>query len=217
SALLGEAALLSPQSAGLLATALAARGFTASAGDLIGAVQGGQGGRSPLDQSALPGGLFAAVRSTDSSASPFTGPQPVQQVQTPVPLRMVFANPASTALAPNAVGWSAQAAQPELGPGRVDPFLPLWMTWEVKLWPLARPADDTYPATLITDHFQLDGNGIDLTYRVQAGAATMPVAGATVSYPGTVVLSARARPSLTDQAARFLTDRAQDPAEPELR
>ena len=217
SALLGEAALLSPQSAGLLATALAARGFTASAGDLIGAVQGGQGGRSPLDQSALPGGLFAAVRSTDSSASPFTGPQPVQQVQTPVPLRMVFANPASTALAPNAVGWSAQAAQPELGPGRVDPFLPLWMTWEVKLWPLARPADDTYPATLITDHFELDGNGIDLTYRVQAGAPTMPLTATTVSYHGTVVLSAKALASLTDQIGRFLTDFAQDPAEPELR
>lgn len=227
SALLGEAALLSPQSAGLLASALAARGFTASLDNLTAAVQACQGGRSPLSGGAIEGGLYGAVRAVPPppdppgqlppGQSPFLGPQPAQQVTTPTPLRVVFANPQSSALAPDAVGWSAQAGHPELGTGRVDPLLPVWMTWEVTLWPLARPAGDNYPVTIVADDFELDDNGVDLTYRVTGGAPVMPLTKNPVRSRGAVVLSTKALASLTDQIDRFLTDFADDPADDELR
>ena len=149
-ALLGEAALLAPQSAGLLAAALHGRGFAASPADLAAAVQGCQGGGSPFAATsaaaspaaggAVPAadGLFGASRKVDTAASsggsPFAGPQPSQEL---TPLRVVFGNQAASALAPNSVGWSAQAEYPELGLGdsRADPFLPLWLSWSASTWP----------------------------------------------------------------------------------
>jgi hypothetical protein len=227
SALLGEAALLSPQSAGLLASALAARGFTASLDDLTAATQACQGGGSPLGGGAISGGLFGASHAVPAppdppgqlppGQSPFLGPQPAQQVATPISLRVVFANPRSSALAPDAVGWSAQAGHPELDPSRVDPFLPVWMTWDVTLWPLARPGGDDYPQTVVADAFVLDDNGVDLTYRLTNGAPAMPLTKNPVRSRGAVVLSTKALASLTDQIDRFRTDFASDPADDELR
>jgi hypothetical protein len=212
SALLGEAALLSPQSAGLLASALAVHGFQASSDELIAAVQHCQGGRSPLDKGALDGGLFAAA----AGASPFVGPEPVQQTAEPTPLHVVFSNAGATALAPSRVGWSAQRAYPELSATRVDPFLPLWMSWEVALRPLSRPDDDRYPTTTIVNNFQLDENGIDLTYLVANGAPAVPVAFTPTTSRGTALLSRRALASLTSQIDRYTQDFAADPADPEL-
>jgi hypothetical protein len=91
------------------------------------------------------------------------------------------------------------------------------MTWESTLWPLARPAGDNYLATIVADDFELDDNGADLTYRLTNGAPAMPLTKNPVRSKGAVVLSTKALASLTDQIDRFLTDFANDPADPELR
>jgi hypothetical protein len=234
SALLGEAALLSPQSAGLLAAVLSGHGFTGSAADLTSAVQGCQGGTSPLgagppgagqadggsDGSApAGGGLFAASRAADLAASkggsPFAGPQPAQEVTA---LRVVFANPASAALAPNSVGWSAQVTYPELA-GHADPFLPLWLTWQVATWPLDRHGEDQYPPALISGSFGFDERGIDLSYPVINGAppdGLITPRTSAVTSMGATMLSPKALGSLTDQIGRFIADFAKDKADLEL-
>jgi hypothetical protein len=111
-ALLGEAALLDPQYAGAIAAASGA----ADPGSLALAIAACQGGESPLD-AASAGGLYATVRAPGYRRVE----NPSESVQAPVALTATFTNAGQIALAPDAVGWSAQTALPEFTAARVDP------------------------------------------------------------------------------------------------
>jgi len=139
-------------------------------------------------------------------------PDPAQTVQAPAQLTVTFTNAASTALPPDAVGWNAQAALPEFSPTRTDPFLPVWMNWELRLDPLARDSGGSYATGTLQDKFSLSTDTIDLTYPLPAAFTT----GAPVSYHGTAVLSKKPFVSLTEQITRYLAEFPGDAADAEL-
>jgi hypothetical protein len=203
-AAIGEAALLDPQYAAAIATATGA----ADTATLAAAVAACQGGQSPLDPPAG-AGLFSAVHTAGYKRAA----DPAQSVQAPAPLTVTFANAAKTALPPDAVGWNTQTALPEFSATRVDPFLPVWMTWELQLNPLARETSGGgYAAGTLADKFVLGTDEIDLSYPVPAAFTT----GTPVSYSGTVVLSKKPFVSLTEQINLYLTEFPGDEADTEL-
>ena len=213
-AAIAEAALLDPQYAAAIATATGA----ADTGTLAASIAACQGGQSPLDPPVAaaggPGisstaGLYGAVHAAGYQRAP----DPAQSVQAPAPLTVTFANAAGTALPPDAVGWNAQTELPEFSATRADPFLPVWMTWELRLDPLARAAGGNYAAGTLADRFVLGTDEIDLSYPVPAAFTT----GAPVSYSGTVVLSKKPFVSLTEQINRYLAEFPGDEADTELK
>ena len=185
-AALGEAVLLDP----LWAPAIAA---AAGGGANAAAIAAAQGGSSALDGPQV-GGLFGAVRAPGYERKP----NPSSAVQVPAQLTVTFTNAAKTALAPDAVAWNAQAILPEFA-GRADPFLPVWLTWTVRLDPLVRGAETGYAPTALEDSFILDADAIDLTYRAPETFTT----GKPVTYRGAVVLSKKPMASLTQQIERL--------------
>jgi hypothetical protein len=201
-ALMGEGALLDPQ----YAAAIAAASGAADPSALATAIAASQGGQSPLD-GASDGGLYAAVR------APGYRPveNPTETVQAPVALTVTFTNAGQIALAPDAVGWNAQTALPEFSPTRMDPFLPVWLTWTVCLDPLAR-GDQGYAAKTMEDCFALDADGVDYVYPLPPSFTT----GGEVKYRGAVVLSKKPTVSLAEQISRYMADYPDDIADPEL-
>jgi len=202
-AVLGESALLDPQ----YAAAVAAAAGAPDPATLAGAVAAAQGGQSPLDPPAT-AGLYGAVHAGGYQRKA----SPSQTVQTPEQLTVTFTNAAGTALPPDAVGWNAQAALPEFTATRVDPFLPVWMTWEAQLDPLARGTGGSYAPSTLGDKFALDADQTDLTYPVPANFTT----GQPVGYTGAVVLSKKPFVSLTEQIDRYVAEFPGDAADPEL-
>ena len=198
-AAVAEAALLDPQYAAAIATA--------GGGIDPGAIAAAQGGRSPLDPPGA-SGLFGTVHAAGYQRAP----NPQQTVQAPEQLTVTFTNEAGTALAPDAVGWTAQAPLPEFAAARVDPFLPVWLTWKLRLDPLARGAGGAYPAGTLADKFNLDADATDLLYLVPANFTT----GQLVDYTGAVVLSKKPFVSLTEQINRYIAEFPDDDAGTEL-
>jgi len=198
-AALGESALLDPQYAATVAAAAGAPDPSVFAAALTAA----QGGQSPLDP-PVTGGLYGAVHAAGYQRTP----NPVQSVQQPQQLNVTFTNAAKTALAPDAVGWNTQVALPEFGPGRVDPYLPVWLTWQLRLDPLARGADGVYAAGTLEDRFSLDADAIDLAYPASASFTT----GALVDYAGAVVLSKKPFVSLLQQIDQYIAEFPADKA-----
>ncbi|HEX4832097.1 MAG TPA: hypothetical protein VH478_13520 [Trebonia sp.] len=186
-AVLAEAALLDPGWAAVIAAA-------AGQGPLAPALAACQGGGSPLD-GATAGGLYAAVRAAGYQRAA----DPAASATAPGPLTVTFTGASGPALPPDPVGWNAQAALPEFSATRADPFLPVWMTWELRLDPLARDAAGGYPAGTLADRFVLGDDEIDLAYAAPAAFTTR----APVSYQGTVVLSKKPFVSLTEQISRY--------------
>jgi hypothetical protein len=202
-ALLGEAALLDP----LYVAAVAAAAGAPDASTLAVAIAGCQGGRSPLDPPAS-AGLYAAIRADGAVRSP----NPQQTVSAPEALTVTFTNAAKTALEPDPVAWNAQTALRELSATRVDPYLPVWLTWQVRLDPLARGADADYEQTTLSERFRLDADAIDLSYPLPARFTTSQ----TVVYKGAVVLSKKPFASLTQQIDAYIAEFPQDEADPAL-
>lgn len=198
-AFLAEAALLDP----LHASAIAAATGTADAGQLTAAIAATQGGQSPLDSAAL-GGLFDAIRGEAWEPTE----NPAVTVQAPTALTTTFTNAAGTAWSPDAVGWSAQR-RVSLSKERVDPFLPVWLTWNVQLDPLAYSGGTIDPATIETEF-----DPTTLAYPLPASFTT----GELVGYHGSVALSKKPMVSLTQQIDRYIADFPHDDqADQELR
>jgi len=201
-----EASLLDPQYAAVVAAA-------AGNDTLAAAIAACEGGQSPLDPPAA-AGLFGAVHTAGYQRTT----NPAQSVQAPAPVTVTFTNAAGTALPPDAVGWNAQTALPEFSPTRVDPFLPVWMTWEMRLDPLARDStgsgdpDKNYAPGTLADQFILGTDEMDLGYPLPAAFTT----GQLVSYTGTVVLSKKPFVSLTEQINSYLKEFPGDEADTEL-
>jgi hypothetical protein len=131
-----------------------------------------------------------------------------QRTEDPAELTVTFSNAASIALPPDAVGWNDQTPLPEFSPSRLDPFLPVWLIWEGRLYPLDRDQGVSYPAGTLADRFILATDEIDLGYPVPAAFT----AKAPVTYNGTVVLSKKPFVSLTQQISTYLTEYPGDPA-----
>ncbi|WP_331768101.1 hypothetical protein [Embleya sp. NBC_00896] len=186
--LLAEAALLDPLYAPEIAAATAAPAV---------AITGCQGGQGAPD-----GGLYATVHAPGYVRTA----NPVASVRSPSPLSIAFTNSGGHALAPDAVGWNAQASLPASSPRGEDPFLPVWLTWHIMLDPLARGVDGRYSPGTLVERFVPDGAAGDLTYPVPAAFTT----GAPVAYSGAVVLSKKPMVGLTRQIDRYLTDLSTD-------
>ncbi|HEY1701352.1 MAG TPA: hypothetical protein VGG75_16735 [Trebonia sp.] len=203
-AALGESILLDPQ----YATAVAAAAGAPDQPGLPAALTAVQGGQSPLDRPPTDGpdgGLYGAVHA-DGYQRP---PNPVQSVQQPGPFTVTFTNATQTALAPDAAGWNAQIALPEFGPDRVDPFLPVWLTWSLRLAPLPRDGG-SYAAGTLRQNFTLDADSVDLGYRPGTFTA------GTVDYTGAVVLSKKPFASLLQQIDQYTAEFPHDEADARL-
>ena len=201
---------------GILQIAGASNSWTVAAGApnpgvfaaaIAAAIAAAQGGQSPLDP-PVTAGLYGAVHAAGYDRKP----NPVQAVQAPEQLTVTFTNAATTALAPDAVGWNAQTALPEFSPARVDPYLPVWLTRELRLDPLVRGPGGGYAAGTLGDRFSLDADVTDLIYPVPANFTT----GTPVRYRGAVVLSKKPFVSLTEQIDRYIAEFPGDAADPEL-
>jgi len=216
-ALAGEAALLMPLAAPLLGQVLAAMpgpgnpalpdptGFAA-------ALRLAQGGQSPLDATTQ-SGLFARVHASDYVPAPNAS---VAVTTDSLTLTFGFVN-ATAAYPPNAVGWTVQTALPEFTATRVDPFLPVWLTWSLQLDPLSPGPGADYVPSLVLDKYEFGPDAIDYDYRLLGNA---PVAGFTtgkpITYSGEVVLNVAPTKSLTTQIDRYRTDFRDDGSDPEL-
>jgi hypothetical protein len=213
-AVIAEAALLDPQYAATIAAATGAAGasVTMSTGALAAAIAACQGGQSPLEGPSAPGRYGPGLYDTVRVAGYQRAPDPAQATQAPEQLTITFTNAARTALPPDAVGWNAQVALPEFTATRADPFLPVWMNWDLRLDPLARDSGGGYAPATLESRFTLGLDTMDLTYPVPAAFTT----GTPVSYRGTVVLSKKPFVSLTEQIGRYLTEFPADAADAEL-
>jgi hypothetical protein len=208
-AALAEATLLDPQ----YATAIGTAADASAASTLAAAIAACQGGQSPLDP-PVAAGLFGTVHTAGYQRTA----DPAQSVQAPATLTVTFTNAAKTALPPDAVGWNTQTALPEFSATRVDPFLPVWMMWQVRLDPLARDStrsgdqSKNYDPQTLADRFILGTDEIDLSYPAPAVFTT----GQLVTYSGAVVLSKKPFVSLTEQINLYLTEFPGDEADTEL-
>jgi hypothetical protein len=214
-ALIGEAALLVPTLTPSCADAVAAAGGTgnpavADRDGFVAALRSAVGGLNPLP--SPPAGLYAAVRSTGYAGTP----NPVQAVTGPAPLTVTFGNANAAAYPPDPVGWNAPDLLPEFSPTRVDPFLPVFLIWQVAFVPLQRRAGQDYTPDNLTAYFGLDTDGVDSGYLVAGGAPVGFTTGVPVSYAGSTVLSARATINLARQIDAYLIDHPDDPAASEL-
>jgi hypothetical protein len=202
-AAIAESALLDPQYAAAIAAATSA----ADRGALAAAITACLGGQSPLDP-PVTSGLYGTVHAAGYQRTA----EVAQSVQAPAQLTVTVTNAARTALPPDAAGWNAQTALPEFSASRADPFLPVWMTWELRLDPLARDPGGSYATGTLADRFILGTDEIDLSYPLPAAFTT----GAPVTYSGTVVLSKKPFVSLTAQINLYLAEFPGDEADTEL-
>ena len=69
---------------------------------------------------------------------------PTETVSTPLALTVTFTNDVANAWPPDAVAWNTQTALPEFTPRRFDPFLPVFLIWNVQLEPLKRDDGSDY-------------------------------------------------------------------------
>jgi hypothetical protein len=152
---------------------------------------------APVSAAAATTALYGAVHTAG-----------YQRTEDPVELTVTFGNAGNIALPPDAVGWNDQTPLPEFSPTRLDPFLPVWLIWEGRLYPLDRDQSVSYPAGTLADRFILATDEIDLGYPVPVAFT----AKAPVTYDGAVVLSKKPFVSLTQQINTYLTEYPGDQA-----
>ena len=219
-ALLVEAHLLTPMLADTPAAALQAQGGSqnpavSSYANFVASLQSAQGGASPLD-AASTAGLFALVQ--QSSGAPPLNPQ--QASSSPLSLGFTFSNATASGYPPDAVAWNAQQAYPALGTAHYDPFLPLFMAWQVQFDPLRRdalnPADlPDYTPNVLAEYFAPDAEGLDYQYSLSGGQAGFTT-GQSSTYAGSVTLFKKPAHTLADQIKKYIQDYPKDPAEANL-
>jgi hypothetical protein len=214
-----EAYLLVPALAGVVADALAGRGgannpAAADRAGFLASLQAAQGGTSLLD-GPQGSGLYEAVRQAAETAGEVDLARPAA-----APLQIAFtfgADPGGQGRAPDPVGWNGQQVLPEFSdPGggrygmRVDPFMPVFLIWNVRFDALQR-SGDLYASDSLDRSFTLDKDGVEYTYRADAPPSF--AAGAEIG--GSIVLSKRPVFSLTRQIDVYMQnyrDAAADPA-----
>ncbi|MBV9762794.1 MAG: hypothetical protein JO340_19705 [Acidobacteriaceae bacterium] len=219
-AIVNEAALLVPTLAPLVANALKSQGgannpAVSEYDKFVQALQSAQGGLSPLEGG--PGeGLFAQVRT-----APFvTKPNPEQKIASPIPVDFTFTNSAAIGWPPDPIGWTAQMRQAlGFGSQRLDPFLPVWLVWEFRFYPLVRNSNSgsDYAPDNLTRYFRLNSQAIDYQYIVNDGVPVPFVAANALGYGSSVVLSKKPVYSLTEQIENYIKNYPDDPANDKLK
>jgi hypothetical protein len=219
-ALVGENALLTPMLARSVGSALENQGGTGNPASGTGlaaftsALQSAQGGLSPAD--GEPGkGLFGAIR--EDNYQPAPNPE---QSSTGTPLiAFIFSNAAGKGWPPDATGWNAQQALPDLNSGktvRLDPFLPTFLIWNAQLNPLVfnnmQNQQSNYEDANLTDYFQLDEEAIDYRYKMNGGQAVPFASRNEASMRNSVVLSKKPTYSLSAQIDNYVQNYPNDPA-----
>ena len=227
--LTGEAFLITPMLGGVVETTLAAAGgpnnpAVASPANFTTALMYAQGGLSPLDLDPNTGGVpappaGASLFSTISAAN--YNPQPNTSVQTATPqaLTIVFSNAANNGWAPNSIAWNTQTAYPEFAASRVDPFLPVFMIWNVNVNPLLWEQDkvnQVYSPSNITDFFALDPDGVDYLYNMNGSVPVPFTAPSPVTYSDAATMRSGAANVLSFQITSYINNNPGDPENPTL-
>jgi hypothetical protein len=203
--LVGEAYLLAPMLAGVVGAAVPA------VPNLAAALGSAQGGLSPLEGG--PGaGLYAAIRATGYVAAA----NPTSTSIGPVEIAFTFTNATSYGWAPDQVGWNAQQALPEFTPTRVDPFLPVYLIWGVRIYPLQWGDGQSYTATNLTQFFGLNADAVDYAYDMNGSTPVKFTSENYADYLSSVVLSTKPTFSLTSQIENYIKNYPKDPADPTL-
>lgn len=222
-ALTEEAVLITPMLAPVVTAALAAAGGTnnpaiASPQNCTTSLMYAQGGLSTLDVSPNMGGvptppassLFATVYADDYKPAANT----IISVAAPLALQVEFTNANKNGWAPDNAGWITQLEVPGFPSTRFDPFLPIFMIWNVSMSPLQWEQDKLnqfYSETNITDFFTLDNDGVDYVYKMSGGAAVPFSSSNTVSYEDDATMRSGATGVLSYQITNFLANNPDDP------
>jgi hypothetical protein len=180
-ALLGEACLLDPTLAPVLAAKL---GGAVPAGDLQGALNDVAGQIARAWRAGAPEGAALSIPAVLTGLCATAG---TLQVTLP-------------GQAPQGAGLTAR-------PGDVweDPFLPLFLVWKASFRAPQKGAalgGTRYDPAFVTSRFQLDENTIDL---VPSGGA-MPTEAGAATLSGSIPLSSRAADPLLDQIRQYLQE-----------
>ena len=219
-ALVAEAFLLTMSLAGVCADALKAQGgannpAVVDYNGFVASLQAAQGGASPLENPSS-AGLYAAIRADKYKPAA----NPSQSVTQPLLLSVTFTNATGSGWAPDAVGWMAQSHPPGFPAGRVDPFLPMYVIWSVRLRPLSwgsvGPGQLNYTADNLVRYFELTSDAVDYRYLMSGGLPVDFTIPAPSSYSSATLLSKKPVVSLTSQIDRYLDDYPNDPADPLL-
>jgi hypothetical protein len=226
--LTGEAFLITPMLAVQVTSALAVTGgngnpAVASATNFTLSLMYAQSGLSPLDIAPNPGGitaptgkgLFDLINNQDYQP----GTALTISVTGPQALTATWTNAANDGYSSGPVGWNTQTALPEFTASRVDPFMPIFMIWNVNVSPLQWGQDATnqlYSATNITDYFNLDTDGVDYVYKMNGTAPlpfTSPVA---VGYEDDATMRSGATGVLSYQITNYINNNPNDPEDATL-
>lgn len=224
SALLGEAAFLMPVWAYAVGAALKALGGAnnPASGDMnafVAALQSAQGDWTTGFFAAVHAPNYVAVKNPTASSAAHVTPA----------LSLIFTNASNAAWAPDPVAWNAQNHPDGFPATRIDPFIPVFLTWSATIDPLTRntvppldpdcqrsdgqpgggqnlQAPDTYNAANLTQYFTLDAEAIENLYQLGAPFTT----GNPVAYSGSAILSRTATYSLAKQIERYIQDNPDD-------
>jgi hypothetical protein len=216
-ALIQEATLLMPDLATVAASALQWQNGKPNnlAADqqaaFVAALKLAQGGGSgALEDGTTPfTGLFQAVRASNY----VTKANLEVSISEPTAIKISFTNSAANGWAPNAVAWNTQLQHKEFSDQRFDPFLPIYLTWKLSLYPIKKGKDpQNYAASNLTDFFKMDEYAIDYEYDAQKPPFTI---GNKISYSGSAILSKKATFSLTSQIDNFIANYPGDPNDSE--
>ncbi|MFZ6678812.1 hypothetical protein [Undibacterium sp. Tian12W] len=233
SALLGEACLITPMLTTAVTSALATKGgannpAVASAAAFTISLMYAQGGLSPLDIAPNAGGvptppaspessLFTTVASDNYQAAA----NPAIAVSAPQSLNITFSNAASNGWAPNTIGWSTQATPAGFPSSQVNPFLPVFMVWNVRLNPLLWEAKDSngnaiYSPSNLTDFFTLDTDAVDYVYKMNGSQAVNFTSPDAITYGNSSTMSSNSTGVLVYQINSYIASHPGDPDNPTL-
>ena len=223
--LLQECFLVNPMMAPAIASAIKKLGGPTNpvidnAGGFENAFMQATGGWSP-SMGVYNGGLFDLVRSPAFIQHP--APNPIENISAPLNIDFSFTNSNNSGWAPDPVGWSVQENYSHFETGhmppgyhRWDPFLPVFLVWNVTFTPLLPENNGSYTPGNITDFFEMDPEDIDNQYRLQNGKAVDFTTDNGIIYANTVSLSKKVTFSLSDQIDNFVQNYPQDLADTRL-
>lgn len=229
--LIGEAYLLTPMLATVVAAALAAQGggnnpAVSSLDDFVISLMYGQGGLSPLDIAPHPGGIptppAESLYATVGAENYVPAKNETITVAAPQALTFTFTNGNDNGWPPNIVAWTTQKALTAFSSDRVDPFLPIFMIWNVKLDPLKRESTDAndneiYTDTNLTDYFVLDTDAIDYQYIMNGDTPVPFTVGKNVGYGNSATMSSSSTGVLVHQINSYIASHPNDPEDDTLK
>lgn len=216
--LLAEAFLITPMLTAATTSALAAQGgannpAVLSAMNFTITLMSAQGGLSPLEILPSPGGVPSSTAASLFSTVRSSNYKPVANnsiaIASPQQLTFVFTNATANGWSPDPIGWNCQEASPEFQSQRlrVDPFLPIFMIWNLQLNPLLCEQDadkQLYSSTNLTDYFNFDTDAVDYQYNTAGGKPVNFTSPISVPYGNPSTMSSNSGGVLLYQIQNFI-------------